>query len=1233
MKHKNYRYLSRGVLTATLAGAMVFTPVAGIGVGLAPTVRAEEAATAGGYLNLEQMKANGHREMYVGTDWSGAQLELTEQDTGAHFEVKNFGWANSEWALQYVLNDLDLQAGVSYEVEADITASRNKSVFVKLSDSGMIESRIDLVAGETYHFQATSKPDVAPTTAKLFFALGQFTGEEVSMAGAMDINNIRIKNLTTGAYLTVPEKVVVEGSEYDFSKDNSDGDVADPGTVKEGYDLIWADEFDGNYGDATVDANTGLNLNNWAYQLGDGSTDCGNYGWGNNELQAYTNRKQNVAVNEDLTGDGTPDGLLRITASREDNGYVYAGESAKNYTSARLRSTTGEKALFNTTYGYIEARMSLPATAGAWPAFWMLPESTTIYGGWPVSGEIDIMESCGAFADGAKNKAAGTLHWGAPEHVYKGSGNVNLDSDTTYFHTYAVDWEPGKMVWYFDGKPVTTRTNWNGKISGATADMSYDAPFDQPFYMLLNLAVDSGQFGGDANKAQFVNDINMYVDYVRVFQKSGGYPDSVVKVVDNNGNSDWAQFEGINQIAEITTSNVAKASAGGGMDDAAADPGMWYLSHQSDATDATFDTVERDGNAYAKVGVKTAGGQDYSVQLIGHYNAKEGYVYRVSYDTFADGGMVGKTVNCDSKEWHGWSTYGIQSFELTEEPSHNSFLFEQGEDFDNCRIEFNVGSKGSGNVYIGNVKVEIVDPAELQKEADVRNPSTKGDFIYNGSFDQGNHHVGYWSASEGTTLSVPRYTTTDLTGSDKRVVDVASKSNYEQIENGVKYYERRAQISGDGNVRPQVYQSGLVMPKDAYHLTFDLYSAKETAVTAAVYEMDGDKLGKRVAAGRTTVSAGKVNTFTWDVTTTEDIADAAVVFTFEKDAKVQLDNVSFIGANQGAAVEAVPLGDKQTWEGDNGGGGKFAIQKDGEVYYVENAASGNAWYAPQIISNDFTLTEGNRYRLTFDYKMEGNSNNRFDYIVQENGGGWYAYQDVKALYVDEATQDADGFNHEVAEFDAGRTLSTVHVVLGLGNSQASGDLKFSFKNVKLELVTAGGNDGSAEGNRLEDVTDEEEPEVEPTTPSEPTAPSEPTTPSRPSQPSQPATQAPAQNTAPTANPAPAPAATPAQAVAAQVNQGVTPVVRAANRNNTTTTTVTTQQDSDEEEELSVEADGEVETAEVSTTTAEEAAAPLQNTALESPKESKSALPIVAVVLVAVAGVGIAGFIRFRNVVK
>ena len=78
----------------------------------------------------------------------------------------------------------------------------------------------------------------------------------------------------------------------------------------------------------------------------------------------------------------------------------------------------------------------------------MLPQSTDIYGNWPVSGEIDIMETCGAFKEGGNNKACGTLHWGAPEHVYKGSGYVDLNSDYNYFHTYAVDWEPGKITWY-----------------------------------------------------------------------------------------------------------------------------------------------------------------------------------------------------------------------------------------------------------------------------------------------------------------------------------------------------------------------------------------------------------------------------------------------------------------------------------------------------------------------------------------------------------------------------------------------------------------------------------------------------------------------------------------------------------------------------------------------------------------------------------------------------------------
>ena len=172
--------------------------------------------------------------------------------------------------------------------------------------------------------------------------------------------------------LVIDDSVSEKGAEYDFTKDNSAYDYADPGKNKAGYDLVWSDEFDGNYGNAKVDANTGLNLDNWSYQLGDG-TEVGNPGWGNSEKQSYTSNNKNIAVNEDLNGDGHGDGMLRLTASYEENGYKNGSETEKDYTSARIRTTSRtNKALFTTTYGYIESRMALPATKGAWPAFWML---------------------------------------------------------------------------------------------------------------------------------------------------------------------------------------------------------------------------------------------------------------------------------------------------------------------------------------------------------------------------------------------------------------------------------------------------------------------------------------------------------------------------------------------------------------------------------------------------------------------------------------------------------------------------------------------------------------------------------------------------------------------------------------------------------------------------------------------------------------------------------------------
>ena len=283
--------------------------------------------------------------------------------------------------------------------------------------------------------------------------------------------------------------------------------------------------------------------------------------------------------------------------------------------------------------------MSLPGTQGAWPAFWMLPQSTDIYGAWPVSGEIDIMETCGKFNDHSTNAACGTLHWGVPDHVYKGSGYVDLATDYSYFHTYAVDWEPGKITWLYDGRVVNVLQNWESMISGTTDSLSYDAPFDQPYYLLLNLAVDSGQFGGAVNRATFQDDINMYVDYVRVFQRSEGYAESVNRTASDGIKDDWKQYEGVNQIAEVKTDNLV---AGGFSSDADTDLSKWYLSSNAN---------------------------------------------------------------------------GIRSFELGNTSQKVAFTFEQKSDFDKCRMEFNLGSKSTGNVYLSNIKVEIVDPSAINSDA------------------------------------------------------------------------------------------------------------------------------------------------------------------------------------------------------------------------------------------------------------------------------------------------------------------------------------------------------------------------------------------------------------------------------------------------------------------------------------------------------------------------------------
>ncbi|HTN36166.1 MAG TPA: family 16 glycosylhydrolase [Arachidicoccus sp.] len=234
--------------------------------------------------------------------------------------------------------------------------------------------------------------------------------------------------------------------------------------VDDSYHLVWSDEFDGS----SVDDNK------W-------NIDNGNPGV-NNEKEYYQ------AANATISA-----GNLVITAKNQS----VAGQP---FTSAKL-TTFGK---FDVTYGRIEARIKLPAFQGSWPAFWMLGSNIGT-ANWPGCGEIDIMEQVNT-----NNTILGTMHWdGGNGHVQYGS---SLAANPTDYHVYAVEWDNSSIRWYVDNTLFNT-----GNIAG---NINNTGAFHLPFFLILNLAV-----GGDL-PGQTVNTnalpANMYVDYVRVYQKNGG---------------------------------------------------------------------------------------------------------------------------------------------------------------------------------------------------------------------------------------------------------------------------------------------------------------------------------------------------------------------------------------------------------------------------------------------------------------------------------------------------------------------------------------------------------------------------------------------------------------------------------------------------------------------------------------------------------------------------------------
>jgi len=318
------------------------------------------------------------------------------------------------------------------------------------------------------------------------------------------------------------------------------------------WQLSWSDEFNGAAG-------TGVDTSKWSYETGGG-------GWGNGELENYTNRTDNVYMEQDPSD--TNNRFLTIKAIKENYG-------GSQYTSGRL-ITNGK---FSFTYGKVEMRAKLPTGQGIWPAFWMLGTDIGT-NSWPNCGETDIME----FVGSTPTKVYGTIHGPA----YNGAGGIGAWHDnpsgfSNDFHTYSIEWEPNIIRWYFDGQLYQQRTP--DDLFGRTW------VFNHNNFILLNLAV-GGAWPGNPD-ASTIFPQKYSIDYVRVYQREGGvYPAPVsrsliqLKSVGNNqfvcsdsynGNllyanrgsaSTWETFEqkdlGNGNVALISLMNYKYASATAG---------------------------------------------------------------------------------------------------------------------------------------------------------------------------------------------------------------------------------------------------------------------------------------------------------------------------------------------------------------------------------------------------------------------------------------------------------------------------------------------------------------------------------------------------------------------------------------------------------------------------------------------------------------------------------------------
>lgn len=657
------------------------------------------------------------------------------------------------------------------------------------------------------------------------------------------------------------------------------------------FTATWADEFNDNALDETK----------WGYQDGTGA-EYGLDGWGNNEQQYYT--RNNLTVG---------DGAMTITATQ--------GTHGKPYDSARIwtQNQAGTETYFRQTYGRFEAKMKLPAgdgCQGLWPAFWLLPVDTSIYGGWPLSGEIDIMEARGREG----NKADGTIHFGRPWPNDGASGSTMVWDDPlaiTDYHIYSVDWTPTYMSFQVDGQEYYRAENWYSQSEDQPAKYAFPAPFDQDFYIIFNMAV-GGSYDGNRNPDASVLPAEMKVDYVRVYQFND-LPNGIVADPDVTPEEIPAGAKG--SIIDPDFTDVKKVVSD-------SDPknvdGWNLLALSQFGGAADFETVTRDGSTFSKVDITNGGNANYSVQLTQKLALYYGNWYTLSFDACADSPreIIAK-IGGDGT--NSWAAYNSATTALTREVRHYEYTFQMLNTSDpSSRLEMNMGF-GTGPVYIGNVEFKSAAGLTINPDAP-KTPLEDGSCIYNGAFDLGNSsRLAYWHADGGAVG---------------------------KVGNGYHFQANRDHAA--------LHQTGIeLLQSDTYRLSADVTGAVTYTVASA--------------GGQTTYASGTLNA-AQEFTMPAGVTDKNATVTFTLDNGATLDNISLVRTTfhnvDYSGLDCYPLVNGDFENGTLGWGTygtTLNVAEDGSGHIGQVTSGGaNRWDA--LLSQDLHLLGGYTYELSFKAK-------------------------------------------------------------------------------------------------------------------------------------------------------------------------------------------------------------------------------------------------------------------------